>query len=64
MTPLSDDMLRFIQSADIRLNVYIKELAAAAHARMKFAFEHDRRALAQMMRRDRITRNPTKERQT
>jgi hypothetical protein len=53
---LSDDMLRAIQSADIRLIVYINELAAAAHARMKLAFEHDRRALAQRMRRDRISR--------
>ena len=40
--PLSDDLLREIQ------------LAAAAHARMKLAFEHDRRSLAQRMRRDRI----------
>lgn len=52
--PLSDDLLREIQNADVRLRVLINELAAAAHARMKLAFEHDRRALAQRMRRDRI----------
>lgn len=51
---LSDDLLRAIQDADVRLRIHINELAAAAHARMRLAFEHDRRSLAQRMRRDRI----------
>lgn len=36
---LSDNLLRAIEDA---------------HARMKLAFEHDRRALAQRLRRDRL----------
>lgn len=45
-----------LAEAEARTQAVIDQSTAAAHAYMRLAFEHDRRSLAQRLRRDLIHR--------
>ena len=61
MTPLlSDDFLRFIQACNVRCIQGEQERYEAALRVVKQGFEHDRRSLAQRLRRDRLHNNHRK----